>query len=147
MAACSDTSVRATRSLARCGLGEPADARTGHSVRLRSVVLRARASRRRAVARELIASDPTDQRPIGQYVSVLVHTWPVGMTDDVRVLLGELPGELPNGRVPIYVGAVCGDVGCGAVTALVERTDDVIVWRDFGRDVNYETDVDDDELI
>lgn len=97
--------------------------------------------------RELFRPDLTDQGPAGQYIPVLVHSWPVGMTDDVRVLLGEMPAELPSGRVPIYVCPQCGDLGCGAVTAVIERTPDTVVWRDFGWDVNYETDDDDDSSL
>ena len=36
------------------------------------------------------------------------------------------------GRVPLYVCAECGDLGCGAITALIERGSDGFVWRDFG---------------
>ncbi|MBB2923470.1 hypothetical protein [Cellulomonas cellasea] len=80
-------------------------------------------------------------------VPVLVHDWPVGMTDDVLVLLGERPPELASGRVPIFVCGACGDLGCGAITAAVEWTADTVVWRDFGWDVNYETEDDDDEIL
>ncbi len=69
--------------------------------------------------------------PTGENVPVLAHSWPVGMADDVLVLLGEKPSELANGRVPIWVCPACGDLSCGAVTAVVEQMPDEVVWRDF----------------
>ncbi|WP_123914223.1 hypothetical protein [Georgenia muralis] len=69
--------------------------------------------------------------PVGENVSVLVHSWPVGMTPDALVLLGDRPSELPDGRAAIYVCAQCGDIGCGAISAVIERTATTVVWRDF----------------
>lgn len=86
--------------------------------------------------------DSAAERGVLDNVPVLVHNWPIGMTDDVLVLLGQRPPELANGRVPIFVCGECGDLGCGAITAAVEWTADTVVWRDFGWDVNYETDED-----
>lgn len=76
---------------------------------------------------------------IGDTVPVLIHSWPVGLTKDASVLLGETPPELVNGRIPIFVCPECGDLGCGAITAEVERDRDTVIWRDLGWDVNYET--------
>lgn len=89
--------------------------------------------------------DSAAERGVLDNVPVLVHNWSIGMTDDVLVLLGQRPPELANGRVPIFVCGDCGDLGCGAITAAVEWTADTVVWRDFGWDVNYETDEDDDD--
>lgn len=46
-------------------------------------------------------------------------------------LLIRVPGESPTGRVPIYICAECGELGCGAITGVVERTSGSFVWRDF----------------
>jgi hypothetical protein len=46
--------------------------------------------------------------------------------------------SLRSGRVPLSVCAECGDLGCGAITALVERTPDGFVWRDFAFENNYD---------
>jgi hypothetical protein len=43
-----------------------------------------------------------------------------------------------SGRVPLYVCAECGDLGCGAVTVQVERTPEGFVWRDFALENNYD---------
>ena len=48
-----------------------------------------------------------------------------------------------SGRVPLYVCAECGDLGCGAITALVERTSDGFVWRDFAFENNYDASITD----
>jgi len=66
-------------------------------------------------------------------VSVLVTDWPAGFpAEAVGQLLGEVSSSLPDGRVALYVCPECGDLGCGAVTALVERANDDVVWRDLG---------------
>ncbi|MDP9375564.1 MAG: hypothetical protein M3Q65_24580 [Chloroflexota bacterium] len=62
--------------------------------------------------------------------------------DAAARLLTDLPPDLLNGRRSILVCPECGDAGCGVVSAVVEREGNVIVWRDFG----YENDYDDDSL-
>jgi hypothetical protein len=84
---------------------------------------------------------------VGDNVSVIVHSWRTGMSDDAFVLLGDKPPELANGRVAIWVCPVCGDLGCGAVTAALEWTAETVVWRDFGWDVNYDTDETDERAL
>ncbi len=103
--------------------------------------------------RELVTLGPEDEAldtaslgPVGHNVPALVHSWPAGLLDDALVWLGERPSELPDGRIHLYVCPVCGDLGCGAVTATVDRTPRTVVWRDFGWDVNYTIDDDDDEV-
>lgn len=48
-----------------------------------------------------------------------------------RQLRGAAPSELASGRVPIYVCAECGDLGCGAVTVRVTKLDDCFVWSEL----------------
>ncbi len=73
------------------------------------------------------------------YVPVLVLDWPIGFpADDYGRLVGELSAPLPDDRVPLYICAECGDLGCGGVTAVIERTADTVVWRDFGYQNDYE---------
>jgi hypothetical protein len=50
---------------------------------------------------------------------------------DIDQLLIRVPGESPSGRVPIYICAECGELGCGAITGVLERTSEGFVWRDF----------------
>ncbi len=74
-----------------------------------------------------------------ELVSVLVLDWPTGFPEeDCDYLLGHLLPPLPHGRVPVYICAECGDIGCGAVTARIEHLDDRVVWRDFSYENGYE---------
>ncbi|MFJ8813637.1 hypothetical protein [Amycolatopsis thermoflava] len=41
------------------------------------------------------------------------------------------PSSLPNGRQVLYCCPECGDLGCGAITAMITRHDELIIWRDF----------------
>jgi hypothetical protein len=47
------------------------------------------------------------------------------------LLLREKP-PFSTGRVPLLFCPTCADLGCGAVTVVIERIDDFFVWRDFG---------------
>jgi hypothetical protein len=49
----------------------------------------------------------------------------------VRRLLREAPTELGDERPDFYICAECGDIGCGAITATVERRGGQYVWQDF----------------
>lgn len=46
-------------------------------------------------------------------------------------LLRRSQPDLPSGRTSLYVCPECGDLGCGAVGAFVERDKGAIVWRDL----------------
>ncbi len=46
--------------------------------------------------------------------------------------------DFPNDRTSIYVCPECGDLGCGAVSAVIEKEGDDIIWRDFGYENNYD---------
>jgi len=43
--------------------------------------------------------------------------------------------SLDTGRIMLYVCPECGDIACGAITAIIVDLGDRIVWKDFG----YET--------
>lgn len=53
-------------------------------------------------------------------------------------LLGKSPPDMPDARATLYICPECGDLGCGAVTLLVQREANVIIWKDFGIQNNYE---------
>lgn len=74
---------------------------------------------------------------VGDQVTPL-GCWPVETErDHIQQLLSA------SGRVPLYVCAECGDLGCGAITALVERTPDGFLWRDFAFENNNDTSITD----
>jgi hypothetical protein len=50
------------------------------------------------------------------------------------------PSELPTGRCSIFICPECGDLGCGAVTAVIERQQTGYRWRDFVLQNDYEHD-------
>ena len=64
----------------------------------------------------------------------------------LAMLLRKTPGDLPGNRTPIYVCAECADYGCGVVSCVIERTDEGIVWRDFGTQTGDGEDVCADEF-
>ncbi|MGW3204322.1 oxidoreductase [Streptomyces sp. NPDC001135] len=56
---------------------------------------------------------------------------PAIFTEQVRALLLEAEPPLPDGRFVIYGCPECADLGCGAVTAVIEREGEDYIWRDF----------------
>ena len=59
----------------------------------------------------------------------------------VRRLLGDLPPSARGGRVELAMCVVCGDLGCGSLTARLEVGADVVRWSELG----WQTDQYDDE--
>ena len=51
--------------------------------------------------------------------------------------LGIAEPELTSGRTSFYVCPQCGDIGCGAITATIEVTDTLVIWKDFGYEDDY----------
>ena len=67
-----------------------------------------------------------------------------GLTESQQAvdrLLCKAEPDFPNGRTSLYVCGECGDLGCGAVSIVIERVGDKIVWRDFGYENTYEDEV------
>jgi hypothetical protein len=54
-----------------------------------------------------------------------------------RLILKE-PADLPNDRRSLYVCPECGELDCGAVTAVIERVGDKVIWRDFAFQRHYD---------
>lgn len=55
-----------------------------------------------------------------------------------QVLLLRMPSSLATGRAMLYICPECGDIGCGAITAHVQKTSDHFVWRSFGYENDYD---------
>ena len=56
---------------------------------------------------------------------------PAIFTAQVRTLLLDAPAPLADGRCVIYGCPECEGIECGAVTAVIERDGEDVVWRDF----------------
>jgi len=54
-----------------------------------------------------------------------------------RLLLTE-KAVIPADRRSLFICSECGDIGCGAVTAMVVRDGQEIAWKDFGYENDYE---------
>ena len=72
-------------------------------------------------------------------VSILCAEYSSGETAKAvgRLLLNG-KADLPNARRSFFVCSECGDLGCGAITAVVERQGDTITWKAFGYENTYE---------
>lgn len=77
-------------------------------------------------------------RYAGDTMSVLVWFQQEYDREPVMRLLLKAEPDLPDGRQTLYICPECGDLGCGALTVIVERTPDAMVWRDFGWQRDYE---------
>jgi len=62
----------------------------------------------------------------------------------LRLLL-QAPGDFPNNRRALFICPECGDLGCGAISAVIEKVDATFVWREFGYENNWEDGVQRDE--
>jgi len=56
----------------------------------------------------------------------------------IAMYLGEQPGDLASGRVPVLVCAECGDLACGAIATRIGTESSVVVWSDFAYENTYE---------
>jgi len=63
----------------------------------------------------------------------------------VRQLLLDVPPDAPEARQSIFVCAECGDLGCGGITAVVERSADFYTWKDFAYQNDYDESMTDRE--
>jgi hypothetical protein len=72
-------------------------------------------------------------------VSVLWVEYPKDeIVKAVGRLLLEEKADLANNRRSLSVCSEWGDLGCGAITAVVERRSGTFAWRAFGHENNYE---------
>ena len=58
--------------------------------------------------------------------------------ESAEVFLTTQQTDLDNGRIMLYVCPECGDIGCGAITVKVEKTDTGYTWSEFGYENNYD---------
>lgn len=63
-------------------------------------------------------------------------------TAQIHSLLLETEAPLPAGRYIIYGCPECEDLACGAVTAVIERDGEDVIWRDFAWQTDEHADLD-----
>lgn len=72
-------------------------------------------------------------------VSVLCREWNhENQKRSVRRLLLEEPADFGGNRRSVLVCAECGGLDCGAVSMLVDISDQQVIWHDFGYQNDYE---------
>jgi hypothetical protein len=79
----------------------------------------------------VIDGQPLSEKLGGDLASCLGWFAPTENTKAVHRLLLREPADLLNNRRSLYVCPECGDLDCGAITAMIERIGDRIIWRDF----------------
>jgi hypothetical protein len=84
----------------------------------------------------VIDGQPLSETVGGDLASCLGWLVPAENARAVNQLLLKEPAVLPNNRRSLYVCPECGETDCGAVTAVIERIGDKIIWRDFGFESN-----------
>lgn len=96
----------------------------------------------------VIDGEPLRPRVPHDVISVLATDLPAPyLATEVGSLLLETPAPLADGRRVIYSCPECGDLGCGGVTAEITIDGDVVTWRDFGWQTDYDPEVDLDEEL
>lgn len=78
-------------------------------------------------------------------VSVLCFEYAAGNPGECvkavnRLLLTE-KADHPEDRRSLFVCSECGDLGCGAISSLMVRAGETVIWKDFGLQNNYDNNV------
>lgn len=72
------------------------------------------------------------------FMGCFVRGFPENTEQSLSELLVEVSAGPAARRVGIYICPECGDIGCGRYSVVVERTVDLVVWRDFAYENGYE---------
>jgi hypothetical protein len=68
----------------------------------------------------------------------LDELWLEEATHGLLILLGRARADFDDGRCALLVCPIDGDLGCATLSAEVVRGGDVVEWRDFGWQTDYE---------
>lgn len=71
--------------------------------------------------------------------------WPRVAAQNLHELLGEVPSEFEDGRVPLLRCPIDADLGCAALSTQLVLLDDAVIWENIGWQNNYEPYVQDDD--
>lgn len=74
---------------------------------------------------------------VGDRICVLSFGKPEAQRRAAKQLRLAAKSELASGRVPIYVCAECGDLGCGALAVRVTKLDDSFVWSELSHETPW----------
>jgi hypothetical protein len=80
--------------------------------------------------RDLVAT--VSDGPVTEISPLSDHFGPEAAADALLMLLGRMPGEFADGRVPLLVCSIDGDLGCGGFSARLVMGEDAVEWRDVG---------------
>jgi hypothetical protein len=58
--------------------------------------------------------------------------------ESANIFLTKQSADLENGRIMLYVCPECGDIGCGAITMTIIKSDNSYTWAGFGYENNYD---------
>jgi hypothetical protein len=58
--------------------------------------------------------------------------------ESANIFLTKQSADLENGRIMLYVCPECGDIGCGAITVTIIKSDNSYIWTEFGYENNYD---------
>lgn len=86
----------------------------------------------------VVDDEPLSAKFDGDFVSCLGWLFPEENSRAVHRLLLEAPADFPNERRSLYVCPECADLGCGAVSLIIEKIGGEVIWRMFGYQNNYE---------
>lgn len=87
---------------------------------------------------DFIVDDQPLSELVGDQISCLGWLVPEETAKAIGRLLLNEAADLSNNRRTLYICPECGDIGCGAVSLVIERIGDNIIWRDFGYENNYD---------
>lgn len=70
--------------------------------------------------------------PIDQETTLLCPAFPLAAVEQIDKLQLIGPPDFEDGRIGVLFCPVCGDTGCGAVSARITVTAETITWEEFG---------------
>jgi hypothetical protein len=72
------------------------------------------------------------------YMGCFVKGFAEAAAKAVAMLLLQAPPDSASGRVLLYICPECGDIGCGAYSVRIEKTNIGYSWGDFAYENGYE---------
>jgi hypothetical protein len=75
---------------------------------------------------------PVEMAPITQETTLLCPAFPRAAVEQIDKLLLAGDPDFEDGRIGVLLSPVCGDTGCGAVSARITADTATVTWQDFG---------------